>query len=368
MENANYVMNILYAKYGGLVSEDLFGTGAEWATGLITSMERHLNSFRTHDPSYPEVHIGIISNSQVNACVTSYESKCYIGIFVGTIFSVENVFMRMLASPNLFSSVGDVNVEIAQEKVFDLRIPNFETIVDVMGMIVTPEDPERAMFAYSLRNMALTYLIFHEYGHFVLGHSDFSNYFAGIASYMEFKADGDEEASMHPIFMQVCERDADMYATAKALEALERYCRNENPEIRKMFPNIKEAVRLWSFSIYSYWKLSGGNLPRSFVLGKATHPSQETRQFIAIQSLGNYFAASFQGTANWLERSKELIEIAMKGFEEAELAYEEVSEQPYVGIEMLRNEIREYITILDKHMEQVRRAVKPYSLVSPLKD
>jgi hypothetical protein len=365
MENVEANMNMLFNKYGHVLETDEFGEGTIFFTEFFVSIEARLNLLHSPGAPKPRVHIRVIDNIGVSAAVVLYKSEYYIGVFMGVVYALDNVFLRMLSTETVLPDKGNVELEVAPEKVYELRIANIERIIDAMGKIPLPVDVSRYEIADFMKNLVLQFIVFHEYGHALLGHCNFFSGIQGLDPLIENSMTKEEKASL-ALFKQVCEHDADTYATIEAMKNLERHCAGKNSHIKKMIPSIEEAVRLWTLAVYSYWKLSGGPIRQPFVLVERSHPPIDARQAIIVKTILTYFAGQYQGSANWKERAIAMSQIAVDACLEAERAFAEVSDQPFIGISMLDDQVKRYLKIIEGELEAVRAAVKPFSFFSPL--
>src|SRR4051812_17462460 len=95
-----------FEKDGGSVKEEQYTPQMKY---WIESIE--LNSLFLKNPKTPNILVRFINNSTVNGTVLKIESTYYIGIFLGFIYVMNDLFFRMLSSPNILTAYGDPSKE-----------------------------------------------------------------------------------------------------------------------------------------------------------------------------------------------------------------------------------------------------------------
>lgn len=105
------------------------------------------------------------------AYATKADGECgidLVAISVGTFRKLNEAFQRMLSHPNVFPHYGDASKESSarsQGPFNDQALGSFNP--------TEPLDPSRKVLAEELTRISLYLLVFHEFGHILLGHADY---------------------------------------------------------------------------------------------------------------------------------------------------------------------------------------------------
>lgn len=355
----------LFAKYNGIIDRDTVGIDPyrlNNVLGFCEDIQSRLNSKRPDIPGAPEVRICVINNPLVDGTVEKRGSIYYIGIFFGTFFVFENLFMRMVANPNLFKSHGNVESEVEHDKVIEIRTDSYEHVYDIMGEVIYPNDHDRGRLANELMTLCLNFLVYHEYAHVTHGHVDYSLSSDFPFSLNEKGTEELEELNYDPTFRQICEIEADRSANYETILALEVLIATKQPYFQKLYPNLNEALYLYVFSVYSFFKIIEGPQTKKFNRHRATHPSKSIRRNILLEMVSNYFGAKFKDSPTLEADIKNIGSIFNKAINHVEDAFEAITQQTFDGDFKLHNdEITEYLSFIYPQMKDVRTKLTPFT-------
>ena len=110
---------------------------------LLKTCRNSISKFQNPTRNLPEYHMGIINNPEFNAVAKKYNGKYFIGIYVGTIMILDNLFKRMLSNPNILTSYGVASSETNTNKIFNAQITDYENLFNIVGDSDEPIDVTR---------------------------------------------------------------------------------------------------------------------------------------------------------------------------------------------------------------------------------
>lgn len=221
----------------------------------------------------PTPSLAFISDFELNAFADKFEDEYCIGINIGAIYVLNDVFNKIFSSQTAFPNYGDptreqgiladVNPHIKDASVL-FRNPAHQ------GQV--PADPERANAAALLTVLAARFLALHEYGHIVNGHVDYKY---SVARGFRFEEAPQPEAPniFSPFDSQTLEMDADGFATQRGL-SLALAANQYDGEIFRLLARDKtEAVNLWGTAAHVLFRLFADVRLESDTLTENSYPT-----------------------------------------------------------------------------------------------
>jgi hypothetical protein len=162
-----------------------------------------------YEGSHRALYLGVTGATKLNAFAYASPSDMplpfdFIGVNGGLVFTMIDVFARILAFPDLFPEIGNTSLEKAPPAIAYLPTDAIFSVNDPHW----PACPVRQRFAQSLASMALTFFVMHEVTHLTNGHLDLkrSLHLGGEIS----EAAPEREMGFTPILSQTLEFDADL--------------------------------------------------------------------------------------------------------------------------------------------------------------
>lgn len=318
-----------------------------------------MKEYQEIHPDFPSVNVDYIDNTLLNAVASKKDGKYYIGIYAGTFILLNELFLRMMSSPNIYPEIGDSSKEVPTKKLFnphqfDLSIysmckPDDE---DVM-----PKDPTRRLYAALLTKTALNFLFDHEYAHIAFGHVDYL-----AASQKIFSMEENEIIKVDPLNYQTLEMDADCFATHQGMLLLKKI--NDSPLIvkeqrRPFYCGWENGMFNWLFAVYSLFRIFGYKNYKLSELLQYTHPPTGIRQRIISASVMDTLADRIHAGI-----TEKLIDINHEVIDKVENAFNEISES-----ELDRNainfaytsEANQHIGVIIENWKVVKPHLAPYS-------
>src|SRR6185503_20752377 len=72
-----------------------------------------MQAYQKTSPKFPLVNVNYINNNNLNAVASKDKKtgKYYTGIYAGTFILLNELFLRMMASPNILKHVGNALIE-----------------------------------------------------------------------------------------------------------------------------------------------------------------------------------------------------------------------------------------------------------------
>jgi hypothetical protein len=307
-------------KYQGKFSEsDLFSHVLKNSRDLIEKMRRK-------NPELPDVYIDIIDNTTLNACATKSGQKYFIGIHAGTIFLIHDIFFRMMSSRNIFTDIGDITKEGETKKIFNAQLTDLGQLAVVKGQqeILAPVSYVRGLLAQIFIDIAIEFLIAHEYAHIIFGHVDYCHSLLGTFEIEEATQKAASGNSIDPLISQTLEMDADSFATNRGMEILNLLFNNPDfvvPDAQQFYKDWPSMIKMWVFSIYTFFRIFAHSNNSTFIKTDL-HPPPSIRATLIMANIYSIFQIKYD-TSILGEISKICIDAAFV----VEKAFEEISEQ-----------------------------------------
>jgi hypothetical protein len=335
-------------------------------TGLADMYECTLNEFyskmegyRSVIPKFPSANINFINNNLLNAVASKGSEEYFIGIYAGTFILLNELFLRMMSSPNILPTIGDVSKEKETKKLFNPQQYNLDTyfLCKPDEENIMPVDKTRQLYASLFAKTALNFLFDHEYAHVAFGHVDYIAMTENV-----FNISEEELIGMTPLNSQTLEMDADSFAAHHGMLLLKII--NDEPtdlsEFRRpFFCNWKQGVSNWLFSVYSLFRIFGYKNYEINSLLKYSHPPTGLRQRIIAHVIGRLLSERLN-----VDLEEDFFEIHHDIIDKVENAFNEISET-----KLNRNaidfayteEASEHMKLIVKNWETVRPKLEKYA-------
>lgn len=245
-------------------------------------------------------HFDYVMSPGFNAHAFSVEGWNFVALHLGVVPIIHDLFLRIMAHPDLFTSVGDPTQEREPEQDRRPDLRDAETMITSGSkdggplLPVAPRNLTRKLYARLLATTAIEFLVAHEVGHLVNGHVGLLNQLGGN-DLAEFGWEA--PVGLTNLDQQTMEMDADCFAASQGIfRTLDRFRRPEtlNEEWRKAFTTFEDAVRTWVSSVFLLFRLFG---PGAGLASRATarHPPPRVRQLYVVVTAGE-FLKSFAET------------------------------------------------------------------------
>lgn len=208
------------------------------------------------------IYCGLVESNTINAFAMESEEHEFVAILTGLIGLVFSAYNCFLADPDTLSEIGDPSKEIARTDIADiLKSPA------LYAKDRFPTDGERKALGEELALFSCIFILLHEVGHVVCGHTSFLRKYSGLPSYDELPALplSQDESALRLAF----EWEADEYAAIAGYQVFRAI--QARPE---SFPHLGalDVDRAWGICVTMVFALigfvSGGRLD----VGSATHP------------------------------------------------------------------------------------------------
>lgn len=272
----------------------------ETITARFTRHRNHAElNFYTEKPR--AIDFGFLCQSGLNAFAyaspaASVPEFDFIGINVGVIFTLMDIFGRILAHPENFPSVGNSQLETNTSH----NLPFLTTNVMRSGFLpITPQCPIRSVFAGELAQVALDFLFFHELTHLRNGHIELLRSRLSLAHLSE--AFSTDRTADDIALRQALEIDADCGAVLHTLNvAFQHKDLLANPSkslpkdvlnaMKFAYGSPKQATRTVNFAAYILFRIFDTTEWLSSQQSRVTHPLPPLRMFFIGPTLYEIFS------------------------------------------------------------------------------
>jgi hypothetical protein len=246
---------VLASELGGEYSlrptrtlEDLFLTQImeRWIEDVRAIFEE-----RSPSPADAKLEIGLLKRGTINAAAAIIDGVDVIGINLGTIYIIRELFDKLLSHPAVLPNIGDASLEKERWLCDPSRAVTDWEIDMAKGRPFCPNDPQRAHHASRLFLFAIDFIFHHELGHLFNGHVNWLLSTTGFRALPEVGASA--IAGLTSIDRQTLEMDADSFGglvcTKIAIGAA----------IQNRFESKREALSAALFAIFSLFRIFGGS-------------------------------------------------------------------------------------------------------------
>ncbi|WP_035052796.1 hypothetical protein [Carnobacterium pleistocenium] len=227
--------------------------------------------------SYPEVYLGIVNDYTFNAIAFKYKNNYFIGLNIGLIRIVKNFYNYLFSRNDVFKEI-DTSEE--QNPDIDINLSELDNYIDTIGDLfnnydfesVYPKSKERKNNAKHFAANAVSYLFFHEYGHIVHGHLDYS--IKTNKNFVFFESNSKNEGNL---ISQCLEMDADSFAATKTISLI------KDPEF------WSGSALTTGFSSVFMFQLLSTKIDNLNELSNYSHPIPAIRQMIYLNMVYAFF-------------------------------------------------------------------------------
>ncbi len=277
---------------------------------LIVEVEQELYKDKPRKISY-----GIIENTNFNAFAYASPQEeekpfDFVGINIGTIFSLLDIFGRILSHPDNLLNVGNITLE-KEERTYISYLST--DVMKTQNMSCIPNCPIRNIYSSNLMMTALKFLFYHEITHLRNGHLEYIKEELNYSYYQEAMDTGRKK--LDPVIHQALEMDADSGAILKVLNESFKLMNlssrdGVDPNILAAFNSSYSDKRISTktvvFSTYILFRLFDFHEWNYFNQDKETHPQPPIRMFwlsctiyeiFRVRSEYNYNADIFMNDA-----------------------------------------------------------------------
>lgn len=306
------VFDSLFKDKGG-ISRDIFSE-IPLTQNFLAYARAEIELLRAEEKSIPPIYVDLINNPALNAVTKRSGNQFFIGVYIGAILQSFVIFSRMLASNTILTDIGNATSESAPQKLYDIQLKDVLYPLSAFTRKLLPKDPVRNAVVKMFVKHILDFLIFHEYAHIVYGHLDYHN------SILE-----QQGVSDNSLILQTLEVNADGFSTFISMLFLYGSPPDKNPiipeELRPYYKDRKIALRMWLFSIYTYFRLFGHmNFRHSITTDN--HPSPGCRANLIVEAIDTYKDCTFGNIDGEI-----LPELCIDTLMEVEEAFAQISEQ-----------------------------------------
>jgi hypothetical protein len=215
----NSIVEEIATSYGGIWPEPENTNLGQF----VASTGRHLRKLQSSNFAAVRspIEFGLIKNGSFNAFATVHKGTDFVGLHLGLVFILNDLFLRIMAHPDVLPSIGKSFLEKAPP-ISDGVSPQVDLskarFFDVQRIV--PNDPIRADYAAKLAFIARVFIIEHEFCHIFNGHVNW------LFDRHKFIAMSEIGASLIPglsdLDLQTLEMDADCYAATHTLLSIFR--------------------------------------------------------------------------------------------------------------------------------------------------
>lgn len=364
-------LNQIFIDKGGVLeitSENLI------LLSFIDEYERIYNSLKIKYPNLPKPHFCFINNLSFNAYARKVNDIYFIGINIGAIGLLLDLFYKLLSNKSVLTNYGNINLESNETNIIN-RVYN--NGVSFSGFSseddISPNCPTRFELATNYIKIAFTFLIFHEFGHIIRGHLKYKAFINESlnSTWNEFNYSNNDKENLNIPFSQTLEMDADSLATNWGLIIAKSIInKNDDDNIKIIYQNWETFLFHWTFSIYSMIRLHEYVLFDKEKFIKSTPPPTSIR----IAMICDNIASILMTTHNFdKKRLKECVDSAVDAVYNAEKAFEQVSfgnnEFKKFTSVYTDSEQTAYLYEITSNWNKIRSKLEPFALgeLPPLK-
>ena len=226
------------------------------------------------------VELKFINSPKFNALATIIDNKDYIGLNLGSIFILEDLFFRMLSHPEVFPNIGNSAKEIPK-KLYNPRIIDAEQLLNAKGTDekIMPSDEKMAYFAFSLAKAAFIFIILHEVGHLFWGHLSL------ISNYSEVNLISEDNTPNYKELTELDYQTLEIDADSNAINQMIMYMLSVGENMHLIGENFKpffktrqEIIFNMSFSVMCVFTLFDSNDYNPHEFKSLRHPPVGIRQ------------------------------------------------------------------------------------------
>jgi hypothetical protein len=345
-----------FAKYGGRCPappEPSLWSDLKPAFGNLVQRVKQLH------PNLPFINFDVILNLTLNGVASKNLDEYFIGMNMGSIFLFMDIFRKMVLRNDVLTQFKNSNSPYNNDLIVNLFQTEGLPTFGLSGYKVEGEMDDKMKFLSNcLTAMAMEFLIHHEICHVLRGHVDY-----GLSQNKSLLFENQSKDNSIPFLThQTLEMDADSFAVNRALNNF-----NEDLKIGRStwlgetfrFGSWQTAIYLFSFSVYTKFRLFGFQNDNLEGIKKSTHPSPAMR----LNMIGSNIITIFKERTT-SEFSLEISEIVTSAAKDAEIAFSKVTNLE-IKWDTFKNsfsgETQEYIWEIRKNWNTIRSELEKYT-------
>lgn len=204
----------------------------------------------------------------------------YIALNVGLIGNIHSLFYTLFSNPNVFSKIGNSDMEY-RHSIVSFK---FDDNIKEIGYTHFPNDAIRKEVSTTLSLFAIRFTIFHELAHHLSGHifyiKEKTNKFELFTTNNDNNLEG-----LSALDYQTMEMDADSFAIINSIVNIYGIYVDfeKNSKLKKMIINRYELFTLWAFSIHCLFLIFEDN-HKSVDIMKDKHLPAKYRQSLNLSA------------------------------------------------------------------------------------
>ena len=227
---------------------------------ILRAGNEFINHIRKIYPNLPLIHFNLIDNYTINASAKKFGNNFFIGINIGTLNLIEDLFLKIESCKYSMSedcpklNLINSSKGVEYNPLYDTTILSF-----AKGNLRLATEQARIVFKF---------IIYHEICHILRGHLGLvsNNFNLSISEINDI-----DDVDIINI-LQTLEMDADSFATNRSInDLLEKRIPNQDAE-NSIFNNLETFAFHYSYSIYCFFRIFGFySLDISYIKSKS-HP------------------------------------------------------------------------------------------------
>lgn len=295
------VFHDIVRDQGGRVDEASLPSSVGQGLAYVAHRARgFLASAAEANSQIPAIHFDLVDNYSLNAFATRWEDQYFIGINRGTVAILALVFDRLLADRSVLPYFGQVEREAESLPLMPALGPNFFRSVTGVDFFQPPRDPSRRAISQRLTEMALDFIVAHEFAHIANGHVDFLHGTYGIGRIEEVCAHASEDPKGNgTLHRKTLEMNADEVATVFTLVNEWKRCLHRLPRRGPVWDDIYDhpgmVTMLWSYAIAVLCRIFGDMRLQRGTAVASDYPTWRLRSVMIQQATGK-----IQRPADWM--------------------------------------------------------------------
>jgi hypothetical protein len=235
---------------------------------ILTSMFR--------DKRNIEIYVDFFDDGTCDAVADIHGCMGLIGVNKGAVLLPVEMFHRMLTHPLVMPGIGDARSERIGPQHREGMPRDYDSLIKDRQKAKRspfpkrPVDPQRQRVSQNCMEIVWSFVAIHELVHIVHGHIRYIRAVRGLSCVLGgLKSFKTTELSQDDLDFQAIELAADRTAASVVLNTILN--KNNAPELHSLFPNPEDKIRLWSFAMYTLFRIWGLEIDPANLRGH-THP------------------------------------------------------------------------------------------------
>ncbi len=282
----------LVLDQGGRVIPSAVDSKVDLALDYVAHRAREFLRFASiANPRIPPIHLDFVNNYSLNAFATRLGDQYFIGINRGTVAILSFVFDRLLADRSVLPFFGQVELEDDKLPLMPAIGPDFFESVKGVEVFLPPQDPSRRALAKRLTEIAMDFIVAHEFAHIANGHVDYLNENYGL--------NWIEETSTSPVAglngnsvlpRRTLEMNADEVATVFTIVTEWKRSLRKIPRRGSEWDDLYDSpgmiTMLWSYAVAILCRIFGDIRLEFDAETSRAYPTWRTRSVMIQQTVG----------------------------------------------------------------------------------